>query len=85
MKRLLLVIVLFVGGLNSFCAGVIPMQIIDPGSMGSSGTYAPPRPWYITQDDHVLTLPTFEDDFTLELRDERRAADDGRHGNNRLQ
>ena len=46
------------------------MQIIDPGSMGSSGTYAPPRPWYITQDDHVLTLPTFEDDFTLELRDE---------------
>jgi hypothetical protein len=57
MKRLLLVIVLFVGGLNSFCAGVIPMQIIDPGSMGSSGTYAPPRPWYITQDDHVLTLP----------------------------
>lgn len=48
----------------------IPMQIINKGGIGGGNTLAPPRPWYITQDDYVLTLPAFEDDFTLELRDE---------------
>ena len=72
MKRLLLAIALLVGaGINSLWAGLqIPMQIIDPGSMGSSGTFAPARPWYITQDDYTLSMPAFEDDFTLELLDE---------------
>ena len=46
------------------------MQIIDHGPAAGGSTLAPPRPWYITQDDYVLTLPAFEDDFTLELRDE---------------
>ena len=46
------------------------MHIIDQSSGGAGPTYAPPRPWYITQDDYVLTMPAFEDDLTLELRDE---------------
>lgn len=71
MKRLLLAIALFVGvGINSVYAVQIPMHIIDPSESGSRPTLAPPRPWYITQDDYVLSMPTFEDDFTLELLDE---------------
>ena len=48
----------------------IPMQIINTGSLGGGKTYAPPRPWYIQQDDYTLTLPAFEDDYVLELRDQ---------------
>ena len=48
----------------------IPMHIIRTGNASDGPTYAPPRPWYITQDDYVLTMPAFEDDYTLELRDE---------------
>ena len=40
------------------------------GSSDYGNTLAPPRPWYITQDDYVLTFTAFEDDYTLELRDE---------------
>lgn len=47
----------------------IPMQIIKEGPAGPSTPLAPFRPWYITQDEYELTLPAFEDDFTLELRD----------------
>ena len=32
--------------------------------------YAPARPWYINQNDNVLTLPDFEEDYTLQLLDE---------------
>lgn len=46
------------------------MHIIDQSSGGAGPTYAPPRPWYITQDGYVLTMPAFEDDYILELRDE---------------
>ena len=46
------------------------MQIIDKDGVGNGHTYAPPRPWYIIQDDYTLTLPAFEDDYILELRDE---------------
>ena len=46
------------------------MHIIDKGAIGSGNTKIPARPWYITQDDNVLTLPAFEDDFTLEVLDE---------------
>ena len=71
MKKILLLIALLVGGLNSLWAGVqIPMQIIDHGPAAGGSTLAPPRPWYITQDDYTLTMPAFEDDFTLELLDE---------------
>lgn len=71
-KKLFLVFALLSGwGVNSICAGEqIPMHIINPTGPGGGNTLAPARPWYITQDDYVLTLPTFEDDFTLELRDE---------------
>jgi len=48
----------------------IPMHIIDKDGVGNGHTYAPPRPWYIIQDDYTLTLPLFEDDYILELRDE---------------
>jgi len=47
----------------------IPMQIIREGSSDGGNTLAPPRPWYIIQDGYELTLPSFEDDYTLELRD----------------
>jgi len=70
-KKLFLIVALLSGwGANSLWAGQIPMHIINPTGPEGGNTLAPPRPWYITQDDHVLTLPTFEDDFTLELRDE---------------
>lgn len=47
----------------------VPMQIVNGHSVGNGHTYAPTRPLFITQDDYELTLPAFEDDFTLELRD----------------
>ena len=72
MKKVMLVTLLFaMGDIRTYGAPVqVSMQIIDKSSSGAGPTYAPPRPWYITQDDYVLTLPAFEDDFTLELRDE---------------
>ena len=70
-KKFLLLLTLLSGlDANPLSAGQIPMQIIDKGGIGHGSTLAPPRPWYITQDDYVLTLPAFEDDFTLELHDE---------------
>ena len=71
-KKLLLTIAVFVGGnLSSLMAQQnIPMNIIQDGASSNSGTYAPPRPWYIMQDDYVLTLPAFDYDYTLVLFDE---------------
>lgn len=48
----------------------IPMQVILNGASSDGPTYAPPRPWYITQNDFSLTLPALADDYTLELRNE---------------
>ena len=61
------------GSLNFAFAGhqqEIPMQIFNNGAASQGPTYAPPRPWYIVQDDYVLTLPALADDYTFELRDE---------------
>ena len=59
------------GSIISFADPVqVPMQIIKKDGLGNGSTLAPPRPWYITQDDYTLTMPAFEDDFTLELLDE---------------
>lgn len=71
-KKLFLIVALLSGwGANTLWAGhQIPMHIINEGSGSDGPTYAPPRPWYITLDDYVLTLPAFEDDYTLELCDE---------------
>ena len=72
MKKLILAALLMIGG-GTFAFGQhqIPMSIIDKnGADGGSNTLAPPRPWYITQDDYVLTIPVFEDDLTLQLLDE---------------
>jgi hypothetical protein len=46
------------------------MQIIDERPIGAGNTLAPPRPWYLYEEEFVLTLPAFEDDYTMELRDE---------------
>ena len=72
MKKVMIAVsLLIVGSVSSLSASVqIPMHVVNDGSASSRPTYAPPRPWYITQDDYVLTLPAFEDDLTLELRDE---------------
>lgn len=71
MKKLFLAIVLLSGiGINSLLAQEIPMQIIKETGVGNGNTLAPPRPWYITQDDYTLTMPAFENDFTLVLLDE---------------
>ena len=71
MKKLLLAVLLLVGGCTfAFGQNQIPMHIIDTGPLGGGNTLAPPRPWYITQDENVLTLPAFEDDLTLLLLDE---------------
>lgn len=71
-KKLFLIVVLLSGwGANTLWAGnQIPMQIVKDGPASSGPTYAPPHPWYITQDDYVLTFTAFEEDYTLELRDE---------------
>lgn len=71
-KKLFLIVALLSGwGANSLWAWqLIPMHIVRDDAAGAGPTYAPPRPWYITQDDYVLTLPAFEEDYTLELRDE---------------
>ena len=68
----MMITLLLIGGSN-YCFSFpmqIPIRIIDPGASSEGSTLAPPRPWYITQDDYVLTLPAFEEDYTLELRDE---------------
>ena len=71
MKKVILVIALLSGiGINTLWAQEIPMQIINEGAAAGGNTLAPPRPWYITQNDYTLTLPAFEDDFTLVLLDE---------------
>ena len=73
MRKLFLVFALIFGGaivIEALAQQQIPMQIIKEDPAGNSGTYAPPRPWYITEDNYVLTLPAFENDYILELRDE---------------
>ena len=69
-RCILVTTLLLTVGNNYVFASDIPMQIINQSPAHGGHTYAPPRPWYITQDDYVLTLPSFEDGFTLELRDE---------------
>lgn len=73
MKKLLLSIIILMGGgvfYNAFGQQQIPMHIIDHSASSDGPTYAPPRPWYITQNGYVLTLPAFEDDYTMVLCDE---------------
>lgn len=75
MKQLIMMVFLLLGGAfsNTAYGGVqqtIPMHIIDENVLDPGGnTLAPPRPWYITQDDNVLTMPATPVDYTLELRD----------------
>ena len=73
MKKFILSFILLLGGgifMDALAQQQIPMQIIKDGELGNGNTLAPPRPWYIYEDNFVLTLPAFEDDYTLELRDE---------------
>lgn len=70
-KKIFLAIALFFGvGVTSLWAAQIPIYIINPGSMSNGGTYAPARPWYITQDDYVFTLSATSEDYTLVVLDE---------------
>ena len=72
MKKVMMVALLLIGVcVSSYGDPVqVSMQIINESSGSAGPTYAPPRPWYITQNDYTLTLPAFEDDFTLVLLDE---------------
>lgn len=71
MKKILLFMLLLIGGCTfAFAQHQIPMHIIDENEAGSGNTLAPPRPWYITQNENVLTLPAFDESFTLQLLDE---------------
>ena len=73
MKKIYLIALFVLGGAflpkTILASQNVPMQIIKEGPVGQNNPLAPPRPWYIIQDDYVLTLPSFEDDYTLELRD----------------
>lgn len=70
MKKLILFLLLLVGG-GTFAFGAqIPMHIIKDGPAGNNGTYAPALPWYITQDDYVFTLSATPEDYTLVVLDE---------------
>lgn len=57
-KKLFLIVALLSGwGANSLLAGhQIPVHINKDDTAGSRLTYAPPRPWYLTQDDFTLDL-----------------------------
>ena len=75
MKQLILLVLLIIG--EAFFSNAygsihqsIPMQIIDESEPGSGNTRIPPRPWYITQDENLLTLPAFDYAYTLVLLDE---------------
>ena len=70
MKKTLLFVLLLIGGCT-FAIGQnqIPMHIIDNGAASHGNTLAPPRPWYITQNEYVFTMPSFAENFTLQLRD----------------
>lgn len=71
MKRLLIAVMFVTGGSNVLMAEQqIPMQIINESDVAGGSTYAPPRPWYITEDNSILTLPALADNYMLELRDE---------------
>lgn len=64
-------LLLMVSGNLAFGQNQISMSIINKGGVDAGGnTLAPPRPWYITQDENVLTLPSFDEAFTLQLLDE---------------
>ena len=70
-RKLFLFVFLLIGvGSFSYGAQQIPMQIIDEGAASSGPTYAPARPWYITQDENVFTLAATPEDYTLVLLDE---------------
>lgn len=72
MKKIIIVTLFLTWGcFKSFCSPVgIPMQIINKSASSSGPTYAPPRPWYIMQDDYTLTLPAFDYAYSLVLLDE---------------
>lgn len=70
MKKLLLAMFLLIGGGDFAFGQQIPMQIIKNQPIGQNSPLAPPRPWYITQDENILTLPAFDESFTLQLLDE---------------
>ena len=46
------------------------MQIINESSVNNGNTHIPARPWYITQDDNILTLSATSVDYELQLIDE---------------
>ena len=70
-RKLFLFVILLIGGCSfSYGAQQIPMQIINEGAASSGPTYAPARPWYITQDENVFTLAATPEDYTLVLFDE---------------
>ena len=70
-KKFLFAFALLIGCATSlWAAQQIPMKIIDPEGVGNGHTYAPPRPWYITQDDYAFTLAATPEDYTLVLLDE---------------
>lgn len=72
MKKFLLAAMFLIGGGN-YAFGTsqeIPMQIFNNSAASQGSTKMPPRPWYIMQDDYVLTLPAFDYDYTLVLFDE---------------
>ena len=70
-KYVLFVTLLIWGAFFSFGAQQsIPMQIVNGHNVGNGHTYAPARPWYITQDDYVFTLSASSEDYTLVLLNE---------------
>ena len=70
-RKLFLFVFLLIGvGSFSYGAQQIPMHIINPEGVGNGHTYAPPRPWYITQDENVFTSSAIPEDYTLVVLDE---------------
>lgn len=69
-KKMLFVVAFIIGGGLMVFGAQIPMQIIKDEPAGNIGTYAPARPWYITQDENVFTMVATPEDYALVLLDE---------------
>lgn len=45
----------------------IPLEIINPGSVGAGNSKVPYRPLIAFLEGHTLTIPSFEDDLTFQV------------------
>ncbi len=55
---------------NEVCGSQVTMGYVKKGSGHAGGAKAPIRPWYINQEENVITMSATPCDYTLSLYDE---------------